>query len=119
MDQFRFLRWKMYDEAQDLLSFVLGIVKQLPKEYRYEIGSQLIRSSFSVVLNIAEGSGKTTDKELNRYFDIAFGSLYETLASADSLKRNAFVCDDEFQNIQKRVRSISNQLGGFKRKLQR
>ncbi len=119
MEKFRFLTWKVYSDAQNLFSHVLGVVKSLPKEYRYELGSQLVRSSFSIVLNIAEGSGKTTDKELNRYFDIALGSLYETLASLDALKRNSLVDEKEFQYFYEKISDISNQLGGFKRKLKK
>jgi four helix bundle protein len=68
-------------------------------------------------LNIAEGSGKSSDKELNRYFDIALGSLYEVLASADSLKRNNLLDEPAFSDIFQRVNKISNQIGGFKRSI--
>ena len=68
MDKFRFLNWKVYKDSRELFSFVLKIVKKLPKEFRFELGSQIIRSAFSVTLNIAEGSGKASDKELNHFF---------------------------------------------------
>jgi four helix bundle protein len=58
MNKFRFLEWNVYKDAQKLVEIILNTVKKLPREYRFEIGSQLIRSAFSVVLNIAEGSGK-------------------------------------------------------------
>ena len=49
----------MYKDARRLFVLLLAIVKKLPKEYRYEMGSQITRAGFSVVLNIAEGSGNT------------------------------------------------------------
>lgn len=96
---------------------VLKLVKKLPKEYRFELGSQTIRSAFSVVLNIAEGGGRISDKELNRFLDIALGSVYETLAAVDTLKEAGFVPSSDFEHIFKRVNNISDQLGGFKKKL--
>ena len=96
---------------------ILKLVKKLPREFRFELGSQLIRAGLSVILNIAEGSGKSTDKELSRYFDIALGSLNEVLAACDVMKDNKFITEIEFQNIFKKVEGISNQLGGFKKKL--
>ncbi len=39
---------------------------------------QLLRSSSSVALNLAEGTGKRTLKDQRRFYDIAFGSLKET-----------------------------------------
>ena len=90
MNKFRFLEWEVYRDVKKLVSLVLVITKELPREYRFEPGSQIIRSAFSVALNIAEGSGKTSDKELNRFLEIALGSAYETLAAIDILKENGF-----------------------------
>lgn len=115
MKKFRFLEWKVYKDAKELFSLLLKIVKKLPKEYRFELGSQIIRSGLSIILNIAEGSGKPTDKELNRYFDISLGSLYEVLAAIDVLNDNKLIQKEEFDKIFKRIDEISNQLGGFKK----
>lgn len=117
MDKFRFLNWKVYQDSKRLFSVMLKIVKKLPKEYRFELGSQIIRCALSVVLNIAEGSGKTSDKELNRFIEISLGSVNELLASADLLKDNNFIKSEEFDEIHNMVSEISNQLGGFKKKL--
>ena len=89
----------------------------MPKEYRFELGSQIIRSTLSIILNIAEGSGKISDKELNRFIEISLGSANETLAASDVLKDNNLITLDEFKNIYDRLYSISSQLGGFKKKL--
>lgn len=117
MNRFRFLEWSMYKDARDLVSMILKLVKRLPKEYRYELGSQVIRSSFSVVLNIAEGSGKTSDIDFNRFINIALGSLNETLAAIDVLRYNKFITEDDFKTVSQKITAISNQLGGFKKKL--
>ena len=97
MKKFRFLEWKVYGDTKELFAQILGLVKKLPREFRFELGSQLIRAGLSVILNIAEGSGKSTDKELNRYFDIALGSLYEVLAACDVMKDNNFITEEEFK----------------------
>lgn len=117
MNKFRFLNWEVYKNAKQLFSLVLKLVKKLPKEYRFELGSQIIRCAFSIILNIAEGSGKTSDRELNRFIDISLGSANELLAAADVLRDNNFITDSEFNEIYKQIESISNQLGGFKKKL--
>jgi four helix bundle protein len=49
--------------------------------------NQLDRASLSVVLNLAEGSGKPTKPEQRRFFGIALGSLRETQAILQILNR--------------------------------
>jgi len=132
MNKFRFFEWKVYKDAKDLFGVILKLVKKLPKEYRFELGSQLIRSvfsvalnialirsAFSVILNIAEGSGKTSDAELNRFLNIALGSLNEILAAVDVLYYNKLIEKWEFEIVFQKVDEITNQLGGFKKKLRK
>jgi four helix bundle protein len=44
---------------------------------------QLLRASSSVVLNVAEGSGKTSPADKRRFFAIALGSFRESCACID------------------------------------
>lgn len=44
---------------------------------------QLLRASSSIVLNLAEGSGKRSDKDIRNFFQIAFGSAKECRAVFD------------------------------------
>ena len=81
------------------------------------MGSQSIRAALSIILNIAEGSGKTSDKELSRFLDISIGSDYEVLASADTLKNNDLLDEKDFEIIYDKITSITDQLGGFKKKI--
>lgn len=117
MKRFRFVDWKVYKDAKLLFALVLKIVQKLPKEYRYEIGSQIIRAGLSIVLNIAEGSGKHSDAELNRFFDIALGSLFEVFGAIDVLHDCALVEDASFKEVETFSMGISDQLGGFKKSI--
>ena len=78
----------------------------------------MVRACLSIVLNIAEGSGKQSDKELNRFIEISLGSAYETLACLDSLHRNNLMGKEEFLSLQQKIDSVCNQLGGFKKEAQ-
>lgn len=115
MRKFRFLDWPVYKDAQKLFNAVLKITKKLPREFRFELGSQVVRSSYSVILNIAEGSGKISDRELNRFVDIALGSVYETVAGIDTLRLEGFASEEEFASVKDIAGKIGDQLGGFKK----
>ena len=96
MQKFRFLEWQIYKDSKSLFRDIFTVVEQMPQKHRFELGGQLIRSAHSVALNIAEGSGKISDRELNRFLDISLGSLYETLANLDLLKDNGLVSEVQF-----------------------
>lgn len=117
MQTFRFLDWKVYIDSQVLFTDILDLVKRIPKEYRFELGSQIIRSALSVTLNIAEGSGKASNKELSHYLNIALGSLYETVANIDTLKINHIIDQKECIAVHSKALNIAKQLGGFRKKL--
>ena len=79
MNTFRFRKFKVYTDAKKLNLEIYKVSKIFPIELR----SQIVRSSMSVVLNIAEGSAKTSDKDFNRYLENALGSVNETVASLE------------------------------------
>ncbi len=65
---------------------------------------QLERASLSVVLNLAEGSAKTTDKERARFYSISYASLHETQVLLEILE-------------QEEMNQHAHQLGGMIYKL--
>ncbi len=115
MEQFRFLKWQVYKEAKKLFRKIFDLVQNFPTPVKFHLGGQLIRASFSIVLNIAEGSGKTSDKELQRYLDISLGSCYELLASLDTLKDSNLITEEKYKEFLKDIESLAKQLGGFKK----
>ena len=64
MDTFRFLIFPVYQEAKRLYCI---ITKATDKNKNFPIKNQIERASLSVILNIAEGSAKKSDKEFARY----------------------------------------------------
>ena len=51
------------------------------------IRDQFERASLSIVLNLAEGGGRATEKDRRKFFVIAFGSLRETQCLLDLLEK--------------------------------
>jgi len=63
-----------------LVKEIYNLIGTLPKEERYCLSDQLRRSSISIVLNIAEGTGGLGDTEFRSFLRNALKSLYETIA---------------------------------------
>lgn len=50
-------------------------------------------------------------------YEVPLGLIGEILAALDIFRYNGFITDKEFLDAEVRLSSISNRLGGFKRKL--
>ena len=57
------------------------------------IRDQFERASLSIVLNIAEGSGRLTEADKRRFYSIALGSLNETKCLLQIMERDALLPD--------------------------
>lgn len=78
---------------------------------------QLRRASLSVVLNIAEGSGKSSDKDFRRYLGNALGSISEVVACLEVAKELNLLENEVLEKLNDVCLSLSNQLGGFSKRL--
>ncbi len=78
---------KFWQTSKQVSLLVVKLTRKLPKERAaWIITDQLLRSSFSVGANIAEGFGKYKGKEYARYLQIALGSARETAYWLELLK---------------------------------
>ncbi len=57
---------------------------------------QLRRASFSIVLNLAEGSGRFSNPDRRNFFAISRSSIFECIAILDVLRDESVVTDDLF-----------------------
>jgi four helix bundle protein len=62
----------------DLVKHVYRLTAVLPEKERFTLVSQMNRAVISIPSNIAEGSGRTTEREFIRYLEIAISSSYES-----------------------------------------
>jgi len=93
----KFKELKVWQKARILVKEVYLITRKFPSEETYGIISQIRRSAVSIPANIAEGCGRNSDNEFNRFLDIANGSAFE-LETLFTLSCDLeYVTDQEFQ----------------------
>ena len=83
-----FERLDAYRCALEFAALSFRIIESLPRGHS-QLADQLKRATISIPLNIAEGSGKTTDRERARFHAIARGSAMECAAILDVLRLQA------------------------------
>ena len=74
----------VYQCAIQFLALAVTAIENLPSGYA-SIADQLRRAAFSIVLNIAEGCGKTSVTDKKRFYSMARGSAMECGAIFDAL----------------------------------
>ncbi len=95
---------------------VVKITKSFPKDFDYLV-KQLRRASLSVVLNIAEGSAKNSDKDFRRYIGNSLGSLNEAVAGCEVALVENLISQKDFDFVENLAEKLINQLGSFSKRL--
>ncbi|MEX2595390.1 MAG: four helix bundle protein [Salibacteraceae bacterium] len=68
---------------------------------------QLRRAAFSIVLNLAEGSGRFSKADRRNFFIIARSSVFECVAILDILNDEGLLHNDQFNNFYNDAEEIS------------
>src|SRR6185503_2540955 len=67
----------VWEASVDLAVRLIALADRLAARKRFAIADQLVRAALSVPSNIAEGEGRSTNKDRRHYLVQARGSLYE------------------------------------------
>ena len=115
---FRYRNFSVYQEAISFHRLMVRFTKKFPKEFDY-LKNQIRRASLSVILNIAEGSAKNSDKDFNRYVGNSLGSINESMAGCEVALSEQLITAQEFDTAEKAAENLANQLGSFSQKLKK
>ncbi len=107
-------RLKVWLKAKD---FALNIYKEvlplLPAEEKWNLNSQLRRSSLSVSANIAEGYGRFYYQDNVRFCYIARGSLEETLSHLVFAFEAKYISETIYKKFEIEGEEIDKMLNGY------
>ena len=67
----------VWQKGIDLFIYSNKLIKKLPREERFETGSQLRRACLSIPSNIAEGSAYSSKAQYKLYLERSLGSSFE------------------------------------------
>ncbi len=83
----------------------------------YRLIEQLEAAATSIPMNIAEGKGRYSTKELKHYLMIARGSLYETMTLLEIFQQKSWISDTDFLRLNQQAIEISKLITAFHRNL--
>ena len=114
---FGFERLDVWRKAIELADQVYRATRSFPNYERYGLTSQIRRPAVSVAANIAEGSGRGSNKEFVRFVEIAFGSLMETVSHIVIAMNQSFLSKNDYENLYNRAAQLSKMLSGLRSSL--
>ncbi len=115
MRNFRELNiWK---QGIELVKQIYELVKELPKEEKYGLQSQITRAAVSVPSNIAEGCSRNSDIEYKRFLEIAMGSLFELETQLIILEEIDMISNDKLKVIHEAIATEARMINSLINKI--
>lgn len=105
----------VWRKSVDMVVRIYAETVNWPREEQYGLTSQIRRAAVSIPSNIAEGAGRTGQKEFSRFLSIAMGSLAEVetqlvIAERLGFARNPADLDESLQEIRRMLVGLNKNL---------
>lgn len=113
---FKFETLKVWKKSIRYNNDLLSIANELHSKYKYSFCDQLTRASISITNNIAEGSGRKDKKDEKNFYNMAKGSVYETVNILFLMRDNSLIDKKIFDEKYKEAEEICKMLSGLIRK---
>lgn len=114
MKKHNFKDMTIWKRAMDLVVSIYQITENLPAKENFNLVSQINRCAVSIPSNIAEGSGRTTNKSFSNFLNFSLSSAFELETQLILLERIYKISTEQEQielvELQKMIRAFNNQL---------
>jgi len=107
----------VWQKANNLSTAIVEAVESVKGNAGTIIRNQVLRSTFSIQSNIAEGSSKRSDREFARYIRIALGSSTESANHLILLRGLALIDERSFEKLNSQLDEVGKMLCGLEKKL--
>ena len=108
-----FKELKVWHKAHALTRNVYHHTKSFPHDERFGLTAQLRRAASSVPSNIAEGCGRSGDRELARFLGIAAGSASESEYQLLLAKDLGYLPPHIHRQLDEQVNEVKRMLNAF------
>jgi len=110
---------KAWQKAMDLAEDIYNLTDLFPKHEIYGLTSQMRRAAVSVPSNIAEGKGRSTDRDFVFFLHHSRGSLHELETQLLLSRRRGYVEERAFGQVSNSIQELGRILNGLIAALER
>lgn len=98
-----------------LVKDVYALISKFPASEKFGLSSQLGRAIISVPSNIAEGCGRTSLKERAHFYEVAYGSLMESVTQLILAMDLDYIAKNEYDIIQPKIIKVAKMISGLRK----
>lgn len=111
---YSFEKLEVWKESKELCILIYKLTESFPENEKFSLVSQLRRASISISSNIAEGSGRNSNKDKAYFTNIAFSSAIEVLNQIIISQELNFIKNEDYIKIRSKIESITNKLNSLR-----
>lgn len=108
-----FKELKVWQLSRNLVKEIYEITSEFPSTEKYGLISQLRRCAVSIPANIAEGSGRNTDKDFAQFLNISLGSSYELETLLILVYDVDLITTERLENLSPKISEIQKMTFGL------
>jgi len=116
--RFRFEKLEVWHEARTIIRVVYRLTRKFSDHELFAMISQIRRAAVSVSANIAEGSGRNSDKDFAHFLEQAYGSLMEMASLFHLALDEGYVSEPELDALLDDLESLARRIASLKRSLE-
>lgn len=114
---FRFESLNVWHQARAFSNRIYEVTSCFPDSERYSLVSQMTRAGNSVSLNIAEGAGRGTNSDFNRFLGMAMGSIFEVISATFLAMDRGYIDSNLQQALYAEAEMLAKGINSFRRSL--
>jgi four helix bundle protein len=110
---------RAFELADELALDIYRVTNNFPRSEQYGLTFQMRRAGLSTACNIVEGCARSTQAELLRFLDVAYGSARELDYQISIAHRLRYIDDSSFDSIRAKSEETCRVVAGLIRAFRR
>lgn len=108
----------IWQDGIKLAQRIYEITSKFPSNEKYGIISQMTRAVVSIPSNIAEGSGRSSNKEFANFLSIAIGSIFELHTQITICKQIGYLDAETVKQLETQTFTLQQQITAYKQRIE-
>ena len=110
---YSFEKLEVYQLARKYKIDIKIISRSFPKEERFELTSQINRSSASMSANLAEGSGRASNFDQAHFTNMSYATGLETIDHLNTALDMEYIDENKYTELRIKLDAILNKLNAL------